>query len=48
MSKTTYVDKAKLKAEIATAHGIELIAIYPKTDWKSLIQSWKSQEIKSG
>ena len=45
MSKTTYADKAKLKAEIALAHGIELIAIYPETDWKTVIQSWKSKEL---
>jgi hypothetical protein len=47
MSKTTYADKAKLKAAIASAHGIELIALYPNTDWKSLIGSWKTKEFKS-
>jgi hypothetical protein len=48
MSKTTYAEKAKLKADIALAHGIELIAIYPRTDWRSAMTSWNAQRLKIG
>jgi hypothetical protein len=48
MSKTTYADRAKRKGDIASAHGIELIAVYPNTDWKSVIKSWKTQGLKGG
>jgi len=46
MSNAAYADKARQKSMIASAHGIELIGIYPCTDWKSVILLWKTQKLK--
>jgi hypothetical protein len=48
MSRTTYADKAKLKADIASAHQIELIAVYPSTDWERVIRLWKTRVLNGG
>jgi hypothetical protein len=37
MNISAYANKAKQKAAIAAAHNIELISIYPDTNWKELI-----------
>jgi hypothetical protein len=48
MSKTPYAEKAKLKAGIASTHGIELIAVYPRTNWRGILELWKTQVLKGG
>lgn len=37
MNISEYANKAKHKATLAAAHNIELISIYPETNWKELI-----------
>jgi hypothetical protein len=45
MSNPDYAAKAKVKTEIALAAGIELIAMFPGTDWKAMMLNWKKNNV---
>jgi hypothetical protein len=43
MNNQDYARKAKEKTQIALTSGIELIALFPNSDWKVRILNWKSE-----
>ncbi|MGO9246565.1 MAG: hypothetical protein ACLP0A_02890 [Verrucomicrobiia bacterium] len=45
MTNPDYAARANEKIEIASAKGIDLIALFPDTDWKEKLLNWKKDKL---